>query len=678
MASASYSEVSSSIGSGLQTSSLVPSTPAISSTPSNPIAHSASVILATLANTHLSTTIAPVPTSKPTTASIPTVEPRPTTTSIPPEPAISPDIDNPTSPTHSPTFKLVLDSGKCTSLGVPTLIDHSNDFSTYELTPLGEHQYTVSLTAKSEQDQAVTFLTDHGVRCRALGSCVYIEMSYGADGMKIRILRVRRNMYPFSIWMDGGRQPNGAPADSQTRQYNCWGWSQSECPFMLMDLTETYAVSTSVPGATVHITFCPDDGPDASSAGPSNTNVPHRTPRITLGVIETETFTPVSTFLLPLTGLPEPRASLLHGSISPIVTIPVPTILTDSVGRAILTSTVSAAVLPTWSTVSDSRGSAIGTASYNLTTSISPSPTSPIGTVFSTTSWTTYMTVDGSTVPAIGGQVGILTAISETYVFEQSTMIPLKVYSSIRAESTHSTQTSLPSSLTSSSPHVPSTWRTTVIIAVIGPLVGITLVSVFIWVVLVKRRKRESRTSDYAECQPSMWGPRSMLGSNSRGDSTLDLDSGPGPRASFIEPWAGYNQIPSTSRKIRGEMEERQGESIVASPSGGVAAANSSREHAYSSLRPSKSPNRVQPELRLEPPARGDPSFVRLPQESVDSSPPAATTRPILQYAPPRMPLPLQPHAPVAQSRDEDAVARSTAIPPMYNEAWNIRRDPGE
>ncbi|QRW12859.1 hypothetical protein RhiLY_11858 [Ceratobasidium sp. AG-Ba] len=665
MGSASYSELSSNTDSG----------PTTHSTSGTSITYIPPSI-----NKHSSTTIAPAATIKPTAPAIPAVESRPATTSTSPNPTLSPGTDNPQSSAHSPTFNIILDSGKCASLGIPSLTDFSNDFSAYELAPLGDHQFTASLTAKSEQDQAFAFMVDGGERCGALKDCLYMLMSYGADGMKIQVIRVGNRMYPFSIWMDGGRQPNGALADSQTSKYNCWGWSESECPLMLLSITETYAVSSSVAGATVHITFCPEDGPDASSIGPSNTTIVHvATVRITEGVIKTETFTPVSTFLLPLTGLPEPRESLLHESISPIASIPVPTTLTDSLGRPTLTSIVNAAVLPTFSMVTEGRGSAVGTVSYNLTTFIPPSPTSPPETVLSTMSWTTYMTIEGSTVPAIGGQVGILTTISETYVFEENTMLPLKVYSSISAESTRSTQTSLPSTLTSSSAHADLTRRTTVIVATVGSLVGITLVSVLVWAALLKHSKRKSRTPDYAECQPSMWSSRSAVRPSPRGGSTLDLDREPEPRASFIEPWTEYDQAPSESRKIQREMEERGGGSMVAGPSRGVTTVNSSREHAYSGLRSSKSADRIPPQPLPEPPARAGPLLVvRLPQEPTDYSPPAVTPRPLLQSTPPPMPLPLQPHTPAPQSRYEGEPVGSTAIPPTYNEAWNIRRDPTE
>lgn len=158
----------------------------------------------------------------------------------------------------------------------------------------------------------------------------------------------------------------------------------------------------------------------------------------------------------------------------------------------------------------------------------------------------------------------MLTTVSETYVFGPSTTVPLSVYSSISAESARSIQTSLPSDPPSSGSHSSSTRRVTIIAAVIGSLVGIALVSVLVWVALIKYKRRQRCTPDYAECRPSMWGSRSVIGSSLKGDSTLDLNHEPEPRASFVEPWTQHEGLPQTSRKMQREMEEHRAVLVVA------------------------------------------------------------------------------------------------------------------
>ncbi|QRW12861.1 hypothetical protein RhiLY_11860 [Ceratobasidium sp. AG-Ba] len=597
-----------------------------------------------------------------------------------PEPSISPGVGSPSNPnaaapTQQTSFKVIIDSGNCANLGIPQLYDLFSDSSS--LIPLNDHQFTVSLTPViGLRGGAYVFLADNGERCGEFGY-------YDVNGMAIRAFKRGTTMYPFSVWADGGRHPNGAPADSQTSKYNCWGWSESECPFMFIDQKDLVpAVSTSVPGATIHIAFCPSDGPAVSSIGPStNTLVVTRSGKGTAGILATETFVPASTFLVPLTtSQSKPRASILFGSVSPIAFVPVPTTLSDSSGMPAITTTVIAVVIPTLSTVTNSQGSTISTASHNLTIPASPSPTPLPETVLTTTSWTTYMTVNGSTVPAIGGRVDVLTTVSETYIFEQNTMVPLSVYSSISAESMRSTQASLPSDTASSGADTTLTQRvSTVVVAVVGSLVGIALVSVLVWVVLAKHRRRQKRTPDYAECHSSMWGSRSAVGSSSRGGLTLDLDGEPEPSESFVEPWTEREEPPQTSRKMQREMVEREGGLTITAPIRGVVAASPSREHAYNGIRPSKSASNVQSgpqlELTVSSSAHAGLSVAQPSQETFNSSPPAVSVPPPLHSAPISATLPVQtsPHILVTRPQYDGERVQDTAIPPRYNEAWNIR-----
>ncbi|QRV84231.1 hypothetical protein RhiJN_12247 [Ceratobasidium sp. AG-Ba] len=307
------------------------------------------------ADTRSTSTIAPSVASKPSTSrssnstTSTRSDPKLTTASISTGDTSSSNHNHSVSSVQPSTFKLVVDSGNCANIGIPFL-----GYLPDQLTPLGDHQYMASLEARSKEDRTAVFLADDGRRCGHFGNCVYIPIFYDANSIRVQVSKRGSTMYPFSIWMDGGRQSSGAPADSQAVKYNCWGRSVTECPFMLTSYEDkTYAVSTSVSGATVYITFCPVDGPDISAFGTNRDEFEWTiTGKMTKGIMEKPTFSPILTFVEPLpTSLPQPMMSILSEPVSPIVSIPVPTTLTDSLGTPTLTSNISAAVLPTSSTV---------------------------------------------------------------------------------------------------------------------------------------------------------------------------------------------------------------------------------------------------------------------------------------------------------------------------------------
>ncbi|QRV98302.1 alphaherpesvirus glycoprotein E domain protein [Ceratobasidium sp. AG-Ba] len=288
------------------TPSLGPTTPSDSVTPT---VHTPSTIYTpstthnpSTTDTRSTSTITPSVASKPSTSrnsrTSTRSDPKLTTTA-----SVSTGDTSPSNHNHSvssvqpSTFKLVVDSGNCANIGVPFL-----GYLPDQFTSLGGHQYMASLAARSKEDRTAVFLADDGRRCGHFGNCVYIPIFYDANSIRVQVAKRGSTMYPFSIWMDGGRQSSGAPADSQAVKYKCWGRSITECPFMLTSYEDkTYAVSTSVPGATVYITFCPVDGPDISAFGTNTNNFEWTiTGKMTKGIMEKPTFSPVLTFVEPL------------------------------------------------------------------------------------------------------------------------------------------------------------------------------------------------------------------------------------------------------------------------------------------------------------------------------------------------------------------------------------------
>ncbi|KAG8736130.1 hypothetical protein FRC10_009662 [Ceratobasidium sp. 414] len=735
------------------------------------------------------------------------------------EPTMTSNPDPDVTPIYPPVIhNVVIDSGTCAGLGKPKVVTPA-DGRAAELTSLGNGRYSVALGLNEWGGQGVNvFLEDDGALCGPYGVCATVFVTFDPTTLTLVVERSGDRgltMYPFSFWTDGGELFDGTPADSQAHKYNCWGWPVSDCRFSSMYPTDPgFALTSTTPNATAYITFCPPDGPSASSIG-LNPDPPSPPPQqaVTLVILSTGTTAPVSTFvqvvtpsqlqhgLTPVTGTlmtvtkfgstmsaptpttsPDPDSqSFLHpecstaagkpciqfntllsiqettiipigtsffaaatmtSGVEPISTVtnvtptptPTPTrprggngvlptvtswavvhtdsvhskptsvwevstlpgsnpsmaavlaTLTDSLGMPIATSTLGAQV-PTFSTITDSRGSAITTIPYNLTT------TPPPETLYTLTSWTTWLTVNGSTVPVIAGQVGVLTTIPVTYVLEPSTTIPVGVLSSISVEST---RTSLPSATAHAEADQVASGRGSKIAgAIVGSLVGAMLLGVLLWICL--KRARRHHASDYAAHRSPIWGSGPGSAAGSGGGSELDLDSGPRPRESFVEPWVDQNrpQGSPTNRKMQREMEE-YGQGIVTAGNGSrdTTGVSSSVGDGYGALRPGKSANRVPPELRPEPfdhwPARNNTlSSIRSQGSSSGHNHAPAASRspsfppriPPARSPAPTSPVPMQPPAPVPIRRrySEEPVGqepRHNAIPPLYNEAWNMRPAP--
>ncbi|KAG8739913.1 hypothetical protein FRC12_016168 [Ceratobasidium sp. 428] len=593
-------------------------------------------------------------------------------------------------PTYDPPIihRLVLDTGTCSDVGNPKVVSIASG-RPRELESLGNGRYAITLDMNNWYLQQVNiWLEDYAPRCGSQGLCTLVYTTFDESGQFT--LSVSRSgerdytMYPLSFWSDGGELYDGTRADSEANKYNCWGWSESECPFANKGAHDPeYALRTTASNATAYITFCPPDGP-AYSDVPNNPH-PFETPPgpdATQFVGSVASTAPVGTFFAPMTtsqsqGMmipgavktsvgaaptpsttpaPDPSAdsfpppgcpiwdsgystcvmmntlvpldetstapvgkpffasiimTTVSGVVKPVTTVPIetnsemqifptfwnldststvpvatstltptrprtehepsltllgfPTTLTDSLGSPITTSMVSAQVIPTFSAVTDTRGSVISKVPLNLTVTAPPPTPTPPPESFILTSWTTWTTVNGSTIPILGGQVGVLTTVPVTYVLQPDTTIPLVVYSSISAQST---RTSIPSATAQAVTEQTAQGNRASKIAgaIVGTLVGLTLLGVLLWVMCTKRNRRRQRTPDYATQRSPVWGPSGGFGSaeSSRQGSQLDLDSEPEPRASFVEPWVDQSRPRGQNRKMQREMEEYGGGVLAA------------------------------------------------------------------------------------------------------------------
>ncbi|QRV76918.1 hypothetical protein RhiJN_19764 [Ceratobasidium sp. AG-Ba] len=387
------------------------------------------------------------------------------------------------------------------------------------------------------------------------------------------------------------------------------------------------------------------------------TNTPLGTPKFATVAITTESGT-----IKPVTTLP------IRSSITPTPTrsrplILAPTNVTGSQGELIATS-ATLEVVPTFSVFSNDDGP-VTSAQYNLTIPVSSWPA-----VYSLTTWTTYTITGGSTVPLVAEQTNVLTSAAVTYTFQPSST-GLEPTSSTASPNAEAVQTQ-------------SSRESKIVGGVVGGIIGLVLLGVFIWVLLSNRKKHHA--PDYAARQSTIWGSRTVQGSDSNDGSILDLDSEPSPRPSFIEPWIEGEQVGALNQKVGQEMEELGGAGDGRARWGRSccrAVPISSPTRRYDALRSPKSADRVPLELRPEPlvrwPARSRTiSSTHSSEESGSdmvhhpigtslstTQPLVGTTRPAMQPPPP---------APLRRQEPATEEPRLDAIPPTYNEAWNVRR----
>ncbi|CUA71353.1 hypothetical protein RSOLAG22IIIB_04566 [Rhizoctonia solani] len=371
-------------------------------------------------------------------------------------------------------------------------------------------------------------------------------------------------------------------------------------------------------------------------------------------------------------------------------------------------STSSPTVVPSFSDITNSLGSVISTLSYNATVSPVPTTTSAPDSQYLVTSWTTWMTVNGSTVPAIAGEVSILSTIPITYMLEPSTTIPVAELSS---RSVESVRTSSPSPTTAASSENNQTGENKggkIAGAVVGTLVGLVLGSLLLWYICYRHRQRR-RLDHFARGDPAWLAPRHENGSGGGSRLLVDLDEEPRMRNSYVEPWVPPRPVAQTSPRIKTSQPEMEsapgayGVSTMAGPSREIEASSneggsswfqseSSDMHhvpAAVATRVGKSTTRNEPTRRPDmlsqrpvpshyrAPSLANPSLSLLPTP-FQNEPPSPLTPPSPPSRAALMPdrASSPPRAGPSQRRypDEEEQIRHNAIPPLYNEAWNTGR----
>ncbi|KAH7330658.1 hypothetical protein B0J17DRAFT_159506 [Rhizoctonia solani] len=374
-------------------------------------------------------------------------------------------------------------------------------------------------------------------------------------------------------------------------------------------------------------------------------------------------------------------------------------------------STPPPTVVPTYSDITDSLGSVVSTLSYDVPVSsvVSPAPTitSAPNSQYVITSWTTWMTVNGSTVPAIAGEVGILSTIPITYMLEPSTIIPVAEISSRSVESIRTSSPSATIAASSDNDQTKQNQGGKIAGAVVGTLVGLVLGSLLLWYIFYRRQRRQ-RLDHFARGDPAWLAPRYENGSGGGSRLLVDLDEEPRMRNSYVEPWVAPRSVAQTSSGGKASQREMEnvsgghGVSTVAGPSREVE--SSSNEGGSSWFQPESSDNHVpvaavtrpgksiarneptrRPDLVLQrpvpshyhTPSLANPSLSLLPTPFQNEPPsPLTPPSPPSQAAliPSRVSPP--PRAEPSQRRyvDDEEQVRHNAIPPLYNEAWNTGR----
>ncbi|KAF8680045.1 hypothetical protein RHS04_03941 [Rhizoctonia solani] len=364
-------------------------------------------------------------------------------------------------------------------------------------------------------------------------------------------------------------------------------------------------------------------------------------------------------------------------------------------------------IVPTYSYITDSLGSVVSTLTYDVTVSPTPITTSPPDTQNILSSWTTWMTVNGSTVPAIAGEVGVVSTLSETYLLESGSIIPV---SELSTRTTKSSQTGGPSSSTepaSANGDLSSQSQGGRIAgAVVGTLVGLVLGSLLVWYICHCRQRRRRRDS-FARGDPSWLAPRHEVGSGSESRLRVDLNEEPRMSRSYIEPWVPPRTTVQSSRKGgQPEMESVSGSYGVSrmaglsrEPESSSNEGGSSWSHHSSSdqhqapvvaatqtgrlpttnksvRRPDMVSQRAVPASYLNP-SLANPSLSLLPTAfQNEPSGPLVPSTPAIHVAPLPNQASRSPREGPSRRRDvsDEEQGGRDAIPPLYNEAWKTTR----
>ncbi|KAF8667450.1 hypothetical protein RHS04_09326 [Rhizoctonia solani] len=619
----------------------------------------------------------------------------------------------------------------------------------------------------SLDDGGIRCGTNEQPSCTAIflgyGGASYLEAN-------VIISRKVTAMYPFSIWLEDGVAWDGRLTDSAEKNYHCWGWSDAECPNAFKNSGSNsvwWTLSSNNPTGSVYIDFCPPDGPTWSNVPPNPSSaslgLSGPTGKSTYIVLPTQTTIPVSTFIRPIEvtklGAPAPdddsftrgtrtffvgketithistfitpiaettrdgETGLIIGSTTTVLEtsflgMPMPTRISSEANtstaylpiqtiRSPSTSFSAPEAASTYSYITDSLGLVISTLTYDPTVPPAPTITSAPGAQYTFTSWSTWMTINGSIAPAIAGEVGVVSTVSETYLFESGSIIPVSELSTL---STKSAQTGTPSPTGFAKTNGNSSGQSQggkIAGAVVGTLVGLVLGSLLLWYICHRRQRRRRRDS-FARGDPSWLAPRHEVGSGSTSRLRVDLNEEPRMSRSYIEPWVPPRAMVQSSRKgDRPEMEHvprvygvskmaaTSRETESSSNESGPTESNHSLIIPYqvpvttttqTSRSTSKNEPRHQPDVMASHQpvptshlnsSSANPSLSLLPTPSLNESPGLLTliTPPIRTVLLPTQADPPTQAGPSRRrhGRDEEQGGHD-AIPPLYNEAWKTAR----
>ncbi|CAE6479430.1 unnamed protein product [Rhizoctonia solani] len=672
----------------------------------------------------VSTYQAPFTNQAPYTQSFQSTRPTSTSESEPTSTSISGTIGR-------TTHRLIIDLGECAEFTSPGFLLELGELG--DLVAIGKGRFAIEMKTElaigGEVFGLALSLKDGGLRCGGdyNVACTAVHLTFGlTSGVTVDVLRSGDygiNMYPFSVWLEDGVTWGAQLANSPEEMYHCWGWSEEECPYAYAKFGDAnWALSSENPTGLVYIGFCPSDGPDWSKIS-QNPDPPVTDPTRaeTYILLPTQTVLSTSTFLTVIT----PNPSAPTTSKEPPCDVLSTCVVLNTYFSEDVTSTVwsqftipsgistvfysTAIVLHTTSTVPETTilRSIISTLSYDATVSPVPTTTPAPDSQQIITSWTTWMTVNGTTVPAIAGEVGILSTIPITYMLEPSTTIPVAELSSRSVESVRTSSLSPTTAASSDNSQIRQNQGGKIAGAVVGALVGLVLGSLLFWYICYRHRQRQ-RLDHFARGDPAWLAPRHDNGSGGGSRLLVDLDEEPRMRNSYVEPWVPPMPVAQSSlrgKASRPEMENTPGAYGVSTMAGPSREADSSSNEGGSWFQPESSDTHHAPPAvvarpgklatRNEPTRRPDmvsqrpiPSHYRAPSlanPSLSLLPTPFQNEPPSPLTPPSPPsraalIPNQasspPRAGPSQRRymnDEEHI-RHNAIPPLYNEAWNTER----
>ncbi|KAF8761196.1 hypothetical protein RHS01_00295 [Rhizoctonia solani] len=559
--------------------------------------------------------------------------------------------------TENYNHRLIINLGDCLIAGEMS-----------DLFPIGDGRFEIGLKADPQNSVfgLIVSLKDEGVRCGSedYASCTAIDIGFGATSELIMNVLMAgdysKDMYPFSIWLEDGTcgMPNCQLARGNVQLL---GWTDAECPYAIKhppnpepDAHEWGNESTYVvlPSQMAIPTRHSSSLSGYALSVPTPTTVPlcdQPSDCVTFStyIVQEGTTTVRSTFVTPHQIRRGTRGLSIFDSPdheSPIFLLPVRMVVfadqdkdprsngNSSIESRTAISTLAPTLVPTYSYITDGLGSTMSTSSYDLTLV------------------DTWMTINGSTVPAIAGEVGVLTTVSMTYLLESGSIIPVSELSTEALSS----QTSDPSPTLAVSADNDQTKQNQggkIAGAVVGTLVGLVLGSLVVcrigrWIEVVGGSGRG--TADEQLVHSALGSAEACGLATEKREPARDGECAGAYGVSVLSvPTATATRIGKPSTWSESTLE----------PNAMVSQRPVSSSHISTSL--------ASPSMSLLPtPFQDEP-----PSERTPTSPPSRATPISRQEA-----LPTRAEPSRRRQLHDEEQGRHDAIPPLYNEAWNTAR----